>query len=258
MQLHPIGTVVSPFKEKFGTPRQPGLVETAVGRIRLRDNLNPDALDGLNGFSHIWILFYFHQNHRDGRSDHTIKTKVHPPRLGGQAVGVFATRSPHRPNPIGLSLVELIGIEGRDLIVGGLDIIDGTPVLDIKPYLPSIESKPNAHGGWSEAIPERTVTCTWSEESLRDLVHRFGPDDTAVKNTRRAIESILSLDPRPVVYRGSSANPNPYTSRYGFRFDNVNVVYEMLPGDPAASAMQSAAEAPERAHIVCIEPWAGA
>lgn len=236
--LTAIGTVISPFKEKFGTPRQPGLVNTTVGRIRLRDDLNSDAFEGLAEYSHVWILFYFHSNHRDGRTDHSIKTKVHPPRLGGKAIGVFATRSPHRPNPIGLSLVEVVGVDGRELIVRGIDMIDGTPVLDIKPYMPTIESKPDAKEGWSATVPERTVTCTWEPQALADLTIQFGQDQDTAK---AAIESILSLDPRPVVYRGTRENPNPYTSQYGFRFESANIVYVM--------------ETPGIAKVLYIEPW---
>ncbi len=233
-----IGSVVSPFKEKFGTPRQPGLVNTTIGRIRLREDINPDAFDGLAEYSHVWILFYFHANHRDGRAGPSAKTKVHPPRLGGKAIGVFATRSPHRPNPIGLSLVEVVGVEGRELIVRGIDMIDGTPVLDIKPYMPTIEAKPEAIEGWSAKVPERTVTCTWEAQALNDLMLYFGP---SIDDAKSAIESILSLDPRPVVYRGTKANPNPYTAQYGFRFESANIVYAM--------------ETPQAAKVLYIEPW---
>lgn len=231
--FRPIGTVESPFREKFGTPRQPGLVAESRGIIHLRDDLNPDAFQGLEGYSHIWALFVFHENQavREGRE--TVKTKVRPPRLEGQAVGVFASRSPHRPNPIGLSLLTIEKIEGRALHVRGLDLIDGTPILDLKPYLPSIESKADATEGWSGALTSQTIDVEWSPEALADW-----PQDM-----RSEIEKILNLDPRPVSYRGTKENPDPYTSSYGFRYGDFNVVFRMLSFGP------------KRARIERIEPW---
>lgn len=221
-----IGVVESPFKEKFGTPRQPGLVAESRGTIVLRENLNTDIFEGLSEYSHVWVVFVFHENQsvREGRP--TVKTKVHPPRLEGKSVGVFATRSPHRPNPIGLSLLEIEKIEGRKLHVKGLDLIDGTPVLDLKPYLPSVEALGHAHEGWSGPLSSKTVSVDWSPEALRDLANAFGSDEA---NARMAIEKILELDPRPVSYRGTAENPDPYTSRYGFRYGAWNVVFTMLP-----------------------------
>lgn len=237
--FRPIGTVESPFREKFGTPRQPGLVEESRGVIRLREDLNSDALDGLDGYSHIWAIFVFHENQavREGRE--TVKTKVRPPRLEGQAVGVFASRSPHRPNAIGLSLLTIDKIEGRALHVRGLDLIHGTPILDLKPYLPSIESKAEATEGWSGALGSRTITVEWSPQALEDLKRLLGNEDL-----RAGIEKILQLDPRPVSYRGTKENPDPYTSRYGFRYGDHNVVFTMLSFDP------------KQARIEAIEPWA--
>ena len=235
--FEPIGVVESPFKEKFGTPRQPGLVAESRGTIVLRDDLNPDAFDGLAEFSHVWIVFVFHENQsvREGRK--TVKTKVHPPRLEGKAVGVFATRSPHRPNPIGLSLVKIERIEGRRIYIKGLDLIDGTPVLDLKPYLPTIEALSDAHEGWSGPLTSKSVTVEWAPDAFTAISE---PD------IRQAIEKILELDPRPVSYRGTPENPDPYTAIYGFRFEDWNVVFRMLP-------IQD--EAGKRARIERIEAW---
>lgn len=236
ISYEPIGVVISPFKEKFGTPRQPGLAATTEGRIRLRPDLNPDAFDGLEGYSHVWVLFHFHSNSANGEKP-KVKTKVHPPRLGGKAVGVFASRSPHRPNPIGLSLLELVRVDGREIVVRGLDMIDGTPVLDIKPYLPHVEAVQSAKEGWSALAPARTIEVEWAPEAQARIAATVGEEG------RSAIEDILSMDPRPVAYRGTSENPNPYTDRYGFRFQTWNVVYQM--------------PTPAKAIVIAIEPYNG-
>lgn len=255
--FRPIGVVESPFKEKFGTPRQPGLVSESRGSVLLRDDLNPDSLDGLADYSHVWVVFVFHENQsvREGRE--TVKTKVHPPRLGGKAVGVFATRSPHRPNAIGLSLVAIEKIEGRRVFINGLDLIDGTPVLDLKPYLPSIESIPSAFEGWSGPLNSKSVKVEWSEEALRQLdsiANGASSGPGSKTDLRAAIEKILELDPRPVSYRGTSKNPDPYTSLYGFRFDAWNVVFKMLPVTPA-NAADGVPPQGKQARIERIEPW---
>lgn len=243
--FRPIGRVESPYKEKFGTPRQPGLVQEARGTIVLRDDLNPDAFEGLADFSHVWVIFVFHQNQSVLEGKPTVKTKVHPPRLEGKAVGVFATRSPHRPNPIGLSLVRIEKIDGRRLSIHGLDLIDGTPVLDLKPYLPSIEAVSSAYEGWSGPLKSKSVAVEWSDEALTVLSQAAHKVDLAT--SRATIEQILELDPRPVSYRGTAENPDPYTSVYGFRFEDWNVVFRMLPSDPSSLGKQ--------ARIERIEAW---
>jgi tRNA-Thr(GGU) m(6)t(6)A37 methyltransferase TsaA len=146
VNFEPIGYIESCFKERFGTPRQPSLVPSAQATLKLRPELNLSAgLKGLEGFSHVWLVFVFHQN-----TNKSVKTTVHPPRLQGESIGVFATRSPHRPNPIGLSVVKLEKITKDELVLSGIDLIDGTPILDIKPYLPEIDAVKNASGGWTD------------------------------------------------------------------------------------------------------------
>lgn len=214
-----IGYIETPFHERFGTPRQPGLVPSATGTIRLRTELNlSDALDGLEGFSHVWLVFVFHQNTNKG-----IKTKVHPPRLEGAKIGLFATRTPHRPNPIGLSVVKLERIEGGCLYVSGVDLVNGTPILDIKPYLPSAECLPDATVGWTQNRPERTIEVEIRTEA-KEALARLGVD---VEPTSRMIQEILELDPRPNFYKGTPDKPNPYTDVYGFRLGDLNIVYRM-------------------------------
>ena len=217
--FEPIGHIETCFHERFGTPRQPGLVPSAWGMIRLRPELNlSDALEGLEGFSHIWVVFVFHQNTNKG-----IKTKVHPPRLEGAKMGLFATRTPHRPNPIGLSVVKLDRIEGGTLFVSGVDLVNGTPVLDIKPYLPSAECLPEATVGWTQNRPDRTVEVEITAEALQNL-SQLGVD---VDRYTRTIREILELDPRPNFYKGTAEKPNPYTDVYGFRLEHLNIVYRM-------------------------------
>ena len=241
--FEPIAFVESPYKEKFGTPRQPGLVEESLGAIVLHEGINPDALDGLAEYSHVWAIFVFHENQavREGRR--SVKTKVHPPRLEGKAIGVFATRSPHRPNAIGLSLLKIERIEGRRLLVGGLDLIDGTPVLDIKPYLPTVEAPLAAHEGWSADLASKSVDVQWSPQALADL--------QGSETTKAAIEKILELDIRPVAYRGTQAHPDPYTDVYGFRYEDWNVVFRMLPPEDSEPCGAPA----KRAVIERLEPW---
>ena len=158
--MEPIARIHSAFGSKFGVPRQSGLVEALSATVVFEPQFrNPDALRGLEGFSHIWLIWVFDQSIRQGWSP-----TVRPPRLGGNArMGVFATRSPFRPNPIGLSPVELEAIEhtahsGTVLRVRGADLVDGTPILDIKPYIPYVDCRPEAIGGFASAPAAPTLT----------------------------------------------------------------------------------------------------
>ncbi|MEP7219302.1 MAG: tRNA (N6-threonylcarbamoyladenosine(37)-N6)-methyltransferase TrmO [Bacteroidota bacterium] len=147
LTVEPIGYIRTPFTERYTAPRQPGAdAGESTGKIVLLPGHNfQQALEDLAGFEMIWIISWFHRN--DGW-----KPKVLPPRGGRKKRGVFATRSPHRPNPIGLSLVRLVGIRGRIIDVGATDLIDGTPVIDIKPYIPTIDAFPDARAGWLEDV----------------------------------------------------------------------------------------------------------
>lgn len=137
--MTPVGLIESCFVYRNGTPRQPGLARSALSRLRLRWGSHPaHTTAGLEGYSHVWLVFVFHDNRGDG----VTKSKAKPPRLDGAATGIFACRTPHRPNPIGLSLVRLDRVEGDTLHLSGADLIDGTPVLDVKPYLPYADMPP--------------------------------------------------------------------------------------------------------------------
>lgn len=188
MTLDPIGIVHSCFGGKFGVPRQPGLCPSAWGRLVFHETYrSPEAIRGIEGFSHLWLIFGFHETAEQGW-----KPTVRPPRLGGnQRVGVFASRSTFRPNGLGLSLVKLEGVDGNDLLLGGVDLIDGTPVYDIKPYLPYAESIPDAAAGFAgDEIPRLKV------ELAEEAVAAF---DSLSARDQAVIREVLALDPRPAV-----------------------------------------------------------
>ena len=188
--MRPIAHVRSAFPTKFGVPRQSGLVEALESRLVFEPEYrNPDALRGLEGFSHVWLVWVFHQAIRE-----TWSPTVRPPRLGGNArLGVFATRSPFRPNPIGLSAAALAGIElspedGPCLRLRGADLVDGTPVLDVKPYIPYADAIPEAKGGFAAAPPSGERLAVVFPQALQEKV----PPEL-----REALRAVLALDPRP-------------------------------------------------------------
>ncbi|WP_413576794.1 tRNA (N6-threonylcarbamoyladenosine(37)-N6)-methyltransferase TrmO [Bdellovibrio sp. HCB290] len=219
--MEPIGFIESCFKDKFGTPRQPGLVKSAWAKLKIRADLQPEeALQGLEGFSHVWLVWVFHQN-KVAR----YHAKVHPPRMGGKSIGLFATRTPHRPNPIGLSLVELVKVEKDGIIVSGADLVDGTPILDIKPYLPEIESIPNAKTGWTSEVSKDPIQVEFSEHAskLLEQWQQRNPD----KKLKEVIEDTLRLDPRPVVYRGyEGEGAAPYRNKHAVRLFDGDIHFE--------------------------------
>ena len=188
--MKPIAHIENDLPTKFGVPRQSGLVEGLEGTIVFEpDYRNPEALRGLEGFSHVWLLWDFSEAHREGWSP-----TVRPPRLGGnRRMGVFATRSPFRPNPIGLSSVRITEIQpssprGPLIRVSGADLMDGTPILDIKPYLPFTDCHPEATGGFTE------------ETALQPPLEVRGMEALAARLTEKQAETlrqILASDPRP-------------------------------------------------------------
>jgi tRNA-Thr(GGU) m(6)t(6)A37 methyltransferase TsaA len=191
MNIDPIGVVRSCFGGKFGTPRQPGLCPSAWGSLVFHEPYrSPEAIRGLDGFSHLWLIFGFHET-----LDQGWHPTVRPPRLGGnERLGVFATRSTFRPNGLGLSLVRLEGIDTTApdspiLLLGGLDLIDGTPVFDLKPYLPYAEAPADALGGFAAEEPPRLPVVV--ETSAIPAFSRLPPRAQAV------IREALALDPRP-------------------------------------------------------------
>ncbi|MDN4628181.1 tRNA (N6-threonylcarbamoyladenosine(37)-N6)-methyltransferase TrmO [Erwinia sp. DT-104] len=197
--FQPIGTIHSPWKEKFAVPRQPGLIQDGGGELRLLSPYNqPEAVRGLEAFSHLWLLFVFHQTMAGGW-----RPTVRPPRLGGNArMGVFATRSTFRPNPIGMSLVELKGIRtGKGEVVlelGSLDLVDGTPIVDIKPYLPFAESIPAARAGFAQEAPEASMPVAFSPQAVQQIAQH----GARYPHLQRFIAEVLAQDPRPAYRKG--------------------------------------------------------
>ncbi|MFA6172642.1 MAG: tRNA (N6-threonylcarbamoyladenosine(37)-N6)-methyltransferase TrmO [Kiritimatiellales bacterium] len=187
MNIKPVGIIHSCFKEKFGIPRQPGLVKSATAMLELLPPYNvEEALRGIGEFSHLWIVFAFHESICT-----TFQPTVRPPRLGGNTrVGVFATRSPFRPNPIGLSVVELKAVKGTVLELAGGDFLDGTPVFDIKPYIPYADSIPGARGGFADGAPEPVNTVAFSPKAEKVF-------QTLEKEKQQLIADVLRYNPRP-------------------------------------------------------------
>lgn len=188
LKLKQIAVIRTGFPEKFGIPRQSGLAPV-LGRIVFEPEYrNPDALRGIEQYSHLWVIWGFSLLQEDGW-----RPTVRPPRLGGnRRMGVFATRSPFRPNPIGLSCVELVGLkqterEGQVLLVKGVDMADGSPVYDIKPYLPYVDVKPLAEGGFGEQLREKEL----------QVEIPIGLEKAVPEEHRETIRKILSQDPRP-------------------------------------------------------------
>jgi tRNA-Thr(GGU) m(6)t(6)A37 methyltransferase TsaA len=192
----PIAVIHSPYKEKFAVPRQPGLVESASALLEILPPYNDiNAFSGLEEFSHLWLMFIFHKN----KQQENWQPMVRPPRLGGnKRVGVFATRSPNRPNPIGLSLVEYHGVIQKQgklyLKLTNIDLVDGTPIVDIKPYIPYADSKPDAKAGFAQQIPETTMEVQFSHQ-VQNLID----SDNHLKTL---ISEVLKQDPRPAYKKG--------------------------------------------------------
>ncbi len=225
--IEPIGKIESPYKEKFSVPRQPRLVPSASAKLRLiGDASSREAVRGIEQFSHIWLLFLFDQNISAGW-----KPTVRPPRLGGnQRIGVFATRSTFRPNAIGMSAVKLKGVdsEGSDIVlsIGGTDLVDGTPVVDIKPYLPYSDSIPDALGGYADTVPQ-TYPVIFSDCAL-DYLNKQ-PES---KMKYQVIEQVLAQDPRPA-YKKSKID----SKEYAVNLFDLNIKFVVEPTSVTVTAI---------------------
>lgn len=209
LPLQNIGVMHTPFDQKFGIPRQPGLV-AAEGRLEFVSPFNDKAaLEGIERATHLWVIWQFHGCPEAPESEW--QKTVRPPRLGGnQRLGVFATRSGFRPNRIGLSVCELLGVNADgSLRLGGVDMLDGTPVLDIKPYVPYADSLPEANIDWAVDAPE-LLAVEWQVEPAAELMDG---------KTRQLIESVLAQDPRPAYQQGKRD--------YGMSLAGLNVRFEV-------------------------------
>lgn len=232
LELQTIAIVTSPYGEKFAIPRQPGLVPAARGQIKMQGAFNnPDCLAGLEAFSHIWLQFIFHQTAAQGW-----KPKVRPPRLGGNAkIGVFASRSTFRPNPIGLSVVRLHGIHSERsatgtqwfLEVSGLDLLDGTPIVDIKPYIAYSDAIVDAQSGYAAQAPTM-MPVRFSANAEAQLVSM-----TNAAELQTLITQVLAQDPRPAVQQCSSS-----ARVYGVRLAGLNVQWQVEDNTAIVTAVE--------------------
>lgn len=212
MQIEPVAYFHSPFGEKFGIPRQSGLVEELRGEIRFEPGFSsPDAVRGLEGFDYAWLIWGFSKN-RPGSAEGSLT--VRPPRLGGnERIGVFASRSPYRPNPLGLSCVRIGKIGNGVVEVFGADLADGTPIYDVKPYVTYADCHPEARSGFVDDSEWKKLEVVMDEETRAS----FSEEDAA------ALEKILSLDPRPKY----QDDPDRI---YGMDFAGKNVRFRVVDG----------------------------
>jgi len=214
-----IGIMKSPYKEKFGIPRQPNLVEVE-SYIEMQAPYNDLlAFEGIEEFSHLWLLWQFHDNKNQENSK--FRPQVRPPRLGGnQKIGVFATRSMYRPSPIGLSVVKLKEVKkvGKTVrvYVTGSDLLDGTPIVDIKPYIHYSDAVMEAQSGYAQEEPQRK-TVIWSDEAEQQKQQLLENGKISVQ-TIQELEQVLSLDPRPAYQE----DPERI---YGIRFADFNIKF---------------------------------
>ncbi len=223
IQMKIIAHINTEFKEKFGIPRQSGLVEETVGKIVFEKEYRvKEALRGLEEFSHIWVLWEFSKSIRNDWSP-----TVRPPLLGGnKRIGVFATRSPFRPNPIGLSCVKIEKIEytrdeGPVIFVKGADLLDGTPIYDIKPYLPYTDSHPEASGGFTDNLTDRRLDVKIDDERFYSLT----------REKQKEIVQILSHDPRP------SYKNEDFT--YGFNYGDYEIKFQVQNGELILTSIEN-------------------
>ena len=214
-----IGQVNSPYKEKFAIPRQPGLVDAAKAIITLNGNANnAELVRELEQFSHIWVLFIFH-----GTQEQGWKPLVRPPRLGGnKKVGVLATRSTFRPNPIGMSVVKLDKIAVIDkqvtLHISAIDLLDKTPIVDIKPYVPYSDSIADASAGFAQTQPSANLQVTFNQQAQTALLEY----SRNIPDLALFIEQVLAQDPRPAYKQGK------YDDKiYGMNLYNLNIQWQM-------------------------------
>ncbi len=226
--FQPIGIIHSPYGEKFSVPRQPNLVSQGKGILRLLPPYNtPDSVRGLDQFSHLWLLFQFHQIKQN-----KVQTMVRPPRLGGnERVGVFASRSTHRPNPIGLSKVKLEKIEYKNnevlLYLGSIDLIDSTPIFDIKPYIAYADSEVNAKSGFAQQKPNKKLLVTFTKEVEQAVISCQKFAKYHIDDPITFIQEVIAQDPRPAYQQGK------LTERvYGMLLAECNIRWKIDKANP--------------------------
>ncbi|WP_299493862.1 tRNA (N6-threonylcarbamoyladenosine(37)-N6)-methyltransferase TrmO [uncultured Shewanella sp.] len=219
-QIEAVAYCQTPYKQKFGIPRQPGLVNSVRGYIKLNGAYNQlDTVRGLEQFSHLWLLFCFHENLKQGW-----KPTVRPPRLGGnEKLGVFATRSTFRPNGIGQSVVKLHQIQHNSgqvsLEISGMDLLDGTPIIDIKPYIPFSDAIENAIGGIAQEAP-LLIDVTFSKEAKKQLLKYHDRP-----HLEAFITEVLAQDPRPAYKKGKMD-----LKQYQIALYDLDILWQMQEG----------------------------
>jgi tRNA-Thr(GGU) m(6)t(6)A37 methyltransferase TsaA len=219
-QFDSIATIESPYKEKFAIPRQPNLVSAAKGKVVLLGEANNrELVRDIQQFSHLWLLFVFHGTQAQGWNP-----LVRPPRLGGnKKTGVLATRSTFRPNPIGISVVKLdkVTIDNKQTIlhISGLDLLDGTPIIDIKPYVPYSDAINNAEGGFAQYQPETSVNVVFTHQAKINLSHF----EHSYNELALLIEQVLMQDPRPAYKQGKEDD-----KVYGMSLYDLNIQWKFV------------------------------
>ena len=226
LTFEPIGVIHSCYKEKFGIPRQPNLVDAPATLTFYPDFAHPDTVRGLEGFSHIWVMFVFHQL-KINKDQKGWSSLVRPPRLGGnKKVGVFSSRSPFRPNPVGMSAVRLNRIEITDngplLQLSGVDMLDQTPVLDIKPYLPYSDAIPAARDGFAPAPPEKKISVRFSDRAESQIREK----EKNIPHLETIITKILQNDPRPA-YQAAATTHEKGARVFGTRIFDFDLKWQI-------------------------------
>ncbi len=228
--LKAIGRVASPYKQKFCTPRQAVLRHNVPSKVILEPWLPEGILTDLGDFSHIWLFSYFHK-----KGPSRINGKIRPPRLKGEKKGVLATRSPHRPNPVGLTLVRLLSIdfEKNELLISATDLVDGTPIFDIKPYIPAYDQADNVEVGWTGSAQETLFEVRFSKEAEQIL------EASSSQDYGDLLKQTLQYEVRNLVDRDSTDTKEVYKSIIGdydvhFRYEHSNVIIEQLKRISAA------------------------
>ncbi len=222
-QFETIAIIESPYQEKFAIPRQPNLVKAAKGKvIFVNEANNPELVRDIEQFSHLWLLFIFHGTQAQGW-----KPLVRPPRLGGNTkTGVLATRSTFRPNPIGMSVVKLdnVSVENKQTIlhISGLDLLNGTPIIDIKPYIPYSDAINDANAGFAKTKPQSPLKVSFSEQAQKDAEKLQSKLEQKYRDLTLLIEQVLTQDPRPAYKQGK-----PDDKVYGMRLYDLNIQWKL-------------------------------
>lgn len=220
IEVRAVGKLRSCFQHKFGTPRQGSLTPSSRAIVELDKKwIGPGSLESLKSFSHVWLICWLHHFNHDRKH---VKSKIHPPRLEGEKRGVFATRSPHHPNPIGLTLARLEEVGEYHLVVSEVDLIEGTPVLDVKPYVPAADRPEVFSHGWLAQVPDKKWPIHFQAQALQEIseLYHQGALQPQPEEFVQLIREVIQEDPRPLSYRGKDEEP------YAVHLYDVNVIFE--------------------------------